>query len=644
MTRSDILFNEISLGKLTLPNRVVMTTVKLGYSDQKGVVTDRHIAFYVRRARGNVGLITSEPMYITLNGRELPTQLGVYDDFLIPGMQGLTDAIHKEGGRIMAHINHAGRAVNPKLVPEGERVSSSNVLCPANKVTPRPLNSSEIADIVASFGHAARRVLEAGFDAIEIPFSHGYLIHQFLSPHTNLRTDVYGGSFENRLRFGHEVIAAVRDQVGEDFPIVVRMNVVDYVEGGLGLEDALEIARALQSWGVQALSITSGTMCESVPFCLYPSGTPKAHLLPMAAQIKREVDLPVIVAGRIRTPLVAREALEQGQTDLIGLGRPFLADPDWVRKTEAGDEDAILLCAACHQGCLAQLRVGAGTSCVFNPFTGREDEIEVVAPEQPRNLMVVGGGPAGLEAATMAAQRGHHVTLYEQEMELGGQFKLAAKAPHKEEFKDVIRYLALMAERSGVDLRLGKRVTAEMVASEQPDVVIIATGGIPLTINFPGLNDTHWMLASDILDGEVLVETTTAFVIGGGLVGLETADYLATNGVQVTLVEMLDQVGADMDPLAKMMLMKELSKNGVRIHTGCKVLSLSKDKAIVQHKVEEIEFPIETVVIAVGVRANRELVEALAESDLEIHVIGDAVEPRKALDAIYEGFEIGISV
>jgi NADPH-dependent 2,4-dienoyl-CoA reductase/sulfur reductase-like enzyme len=419
------------------------------------------------------------------------------------------------------------------------------------------------------------------------------------------------------------------------------MNAVDYVEGGLNIEDAVENALALEKMGVNALSITSGTMCESVPFCLYPTGTPKSNLLPMAARIRTAVGLPVIVAGRIRTPAVAREALAAGQTDLIGLGRPFLADPDWVRKTKSGDEEAILLCAACHQGCLAQLRKGAGTSCIFNPRTGREGEVAVAPSAHPRQVMVVGGGPAGLEAATVAAQRGHHVTLYERERRLGGQFNLAAKAPHKEEFVDVIRYLGLMAMRAGVDIRLDTWVTPDMVVTTRPDAVILATGGIPLTIPFPGLEDTHWLQASDLLDGGAEVETSTAFVIGGGLVGLETADFLAARGVQVTLVEMLDQVGGDMDPLAKAMISKRLNGYGVKIHTSAKVLRLTERNAVVKQAKKEFSFPIETVVIAVGVRSDRALPDALDGSGLEVHVIGDAVEPRRALEAIREGFEVG---
>jgi 2,4-dienoyl-CoA reductase-like NADH-dependent reductase (Old Yellow Enzyme family)/thioredoxin reductase len=545
---------------------------------------------------------------------------------------------------MIAHINHTGRAANPTLIPTGELVSASEVLCPANQVIPRPLTYGEIPEVVAAFGAAARRAREAGFHALEIPFSHGYLIHQFLSPHTNRRDDEYGGPFENRLRFGRQVIAAVRQQAGNDFPIVVRLNANDYVEGGLTIEDAVKIARNLEALGVNAISVTSGTMCESVPYCLYPSGTPKAHLLPLAARIREAVGLPVIVAGRIRTPAVAREALAAGQADLIGLGRPFLADPDWVRKTEAGDERAILFCAACHQGCLAQLRKGQGTHCMFNPLTGRESEIQLTKAGKARQVMVVGGGPAGLESAYIAALRGHRVSLYEQEDRLGGQFHLAARAPHKEEFLDVIRYLSLMVERAGVEVHLGTRITPQMVLNAHPDAVIIATGGVPLTIPFPGLDETRWLLASDLLEGAEQVETSTTFVIGGGLVGLEVADLLASQGKGVTVVEMLPEVGVDMDVLAKAMLLGRLKNQGVAIHPRTRVTGLKKNEALAQQDGDAICFPIETVIMAVGVRPNRELAGVLEYSGLEIHVIGDAFQPRKALEAIQEGFEVGLKI
>ncbi len=566
MTRDPIL-EPLSVGSLNLPNRVVMTTVKLGYATPAGEVTRRHIAFYSRRAAGGVGLLTTEPLYVEKSGRELPTQMGIHDDALVPGLEELVGAVHAAGGRIMAHINHAGRAANPRLVPEGDRVSASDVLCPANQVTPRPLSTREIGEVVGAFGDAAGRVRKAGFDAMEIPFSHGYLVHQFLSPHTNRRNDGYGGSFENRLRFGREVLRAVRAGVGPGFPMVVRLNAFDHVDGGLGIKDALTLAARLSELGVDALSVTSGTMCESVPFCLYPAGTPKAHLLPMAGRIREVSGLPVIVAGRIRTPSVARAALVAGQADLIGLGRPLLADADWVRKTERGDEEAILLCAACHQGCLGDLRKGLGTHCLFSPLTGRESEIEIPPAPEPRRVVVVGGGPAGLEAARVAAERGHRVTLFEEKDHLGGQLFQAGRVPHKEGFLDVLRQMELTARRAGADIRLSTRVTADELMAGRPDAVILATGGIPLSVAFPGIEDTRWVLATDILEGDLEVETSSVLMVGGGLVGLEAAEFLAARGRKVTLVEMQEEVGAGLDMLPRAMLLKRLQEGQVEIHT-----------------------------------------------------------------------------
>ncbi|MGD2026672.1 MAG: NAD(P)/FAD-dependent oxidoreductase [Anaerolineales bacterium] len=641
---SGLLIKSFQLGNLSLPNRVVMTTIKLGYGSELGEVTEQHVAFYTRRALGGVGLMTTEPLYVQSNGREIPNQLRIDIDVAVTGLRRLTKAVHAVGGLMMAHLNHAGRAANPKLVPVQEMVSASDVLCPANQVVPRPLDRDEIDKVITAFGAAARRARQADFDVIEIPFSHGYLIHQFLSPHTNQREDEYGGSMENRLRFGKEIVTSVQQEAGDNIPIIVRINAKDYVTGGLEIEDAIEAARALGNIGVQAISITSGTMCESVPFCLYPTGTPKANLLPMAARFRNASGLPVIVAGRIRSPQVAREALEAGHTDLIGLARPLLADPDWVRKVESGDEKAILLCAACHQGCLAQLRKGEGTHCVFNPLTGREAEIQIMPAKHRREIMVIGGGPAGLEAATVAAQRDHNVTLFEQDNHLGGQMVLASKAPHKEEFCEIIDNMVLMAQRAGVDIQLGVQVTPEMVLNTHPDAVVIATGGIPLTISLPGLEKTRWMMASDLLDGMAQVDTPTAFVIGGGLVGLESADFLAARGVQVTLVEMLPEVGADMDILAKNMLLARLKKRGVDIHIQTKVSELTSNIASAKQRGKTVQFPIETVIIAVGVRSNSEVATMLEDSGLEMYIIGDASQPRKALEAIWEGFEVALKL
>jgi pyruvate/2-oxoglutarate dehydrogenase complex dihydrolipoamide dehydrogenase (E3) component len=281
---------------------------------------------------------------------------------------------------------------------------------------------------------------------------------------------------------------------------------------------------------------------------------------------------------------------------------------------------------------------------MYNPLTGREAEIKIAPVEQPRHIMVVGAGPAGLEAAIIAAQRGHRVTLHERGNHLGGQLFLASRAPHKEEFLDVIGYLSVMVERIGVAVHLGTQVTPQMVLSAYPDAVIIATGAIPFTIPFPGLNDAHWMLASDLFEGIAQVETSTAFVIGGGLVGLEVADFLAGLGKRVMVVEMLPDVGADMDPLAKSMLLRRLNRQGVAIHTDTRVTSLTSNHALAQKADTAIRFPIETVIMAVGARPERDLADKLEDSGSELHIIGDAFQPRKALEAIWEGFEVGLKV
>jgi len=423
-------FEETCIGTLTLSNRFIMAPVKTGYGNLAGEVTQRYINFYLRRAEGGVGLITTEPMYIHPSGKELPNQIGIHEDNLIDGLRRLTDAIHRAGTKVVAHLNHAGRMANPKAT-HLPLVSSSAVPCAATDLIPKMLNQTELKTFVDYYRQAAGRAKIAGFDAIELQFGHGYLIAQFLSKLVNDRKDEYGESLENRLRFGLEVLRAVKTEVGADFPVICRLSAKEYIPNGLAIKDSKDIASVLEKAGADALHIAGGSACESPAWYFQHSALPEKVFLGDAVALKKVVGIPIIAVGRLGTPQKVKEALDIFGMDFIALGRPLIADPDFPKKMQNGNENDICLCGACLQGCLSMVKDGKGLSCVINPKVGREGEINIKSTDNPKKVMVIGGGPAGLEAAITAASRGHQIDLYEKD-ELGGQFRLACKPPMKE--------------------------------------------------------------------------------------------------------------------------------------------------------------------------------------------------------------------
>jgi 2,4-dienoyl-CoA reductase-like NADH-dependent reductase (Old Yellow Enzyme family)/thioredoxin reductase len=621
-----------------LPNRLALAPVKTALGGTDGRVSRRHVGYYRRRAEGGAGLIITEPLFVDPLGCEHPRQLGAHTNEVIAGLHELAEAVHGAGSVIFAHLNHAGRAANPKAIG-GSPEAPSAVRCPTTGATPTAMPEKRIQQVVHAYAEGARRANDAGFDGVELQLGLGYLPAQFLSPRTNRRTGRYGAGNETRWIFVREVIAAVRAAISEVMALTARLSADEKVDGGLGLEDALELATRLEGWGVDGLHVVTGSACDSPPWYYQHMALPTGTNEGLSARIRGKVSIPVMVAGRLGNPDRIRAVLQQGMGDIVALGRPLLADPDLPRKLKEGREEEIMACGGCLQGCLAKVKGGEPLGCLINPELGREDEAVTFVARGGERLVVVGGGPAGMQAALSAHRRGYKVTLLEKNPKLGGQFSLAFAAPGKEPMEQPLLSMVRAIESSEIDVRTGVEATLETVLELEPDRVIIATGSRPVVPVIPGLEDP--LTPEQLLTG-AREPGRRVLILGGGLVGIEVAEYLARRGREVEVVELLEDVARDMEAVTRNMTLRRLGSLPVTVHTGTLLTRLDGSDAFVHVDGAEGETSLgcfDSVVVAVGQRSHDPLSRDLGAAGLDVRVVGDAERPGQILDATQAGHE-----
>lgn len=663
------IFQPITVNGVTIKNRLCMAALSLVYSPD-GYMNPRLHDFYMERARGGVGLIVLGGCAIDEVGHSF-SMVSLADDKFLDGLKRFTEDIHTTGAKICAQLFQNGRYARSAVT--GHTVKGpSPVYASYSNETPEELTREDIETVIRSFSAAALRAKKAGFDMVEISGSAGYLICQFLSPLTNLRTDEFGGSFENRCRFPVMVIKAIREAVGPDFPIAIRVSGNDFVEGSCSNDDAVAFCKVAEAAGVDLISVTGGWHESRIP--QITGNLPVSGYTYLAARIKKAVSVPVYCGNRNTDMAKVEELLAMEMLDGICMARPLVCDPELPNKVITGNERLVRRCIACEQGCMDRSFKGKGMGCILNPFAGFEYEMRLTQAQQSKRILVIGGGAAGMQTAVTAAQRGHKVTLWEASNCLGGQIKYAAASSGKHDFRFFTDYLINEMTELGVDFVCGKKACQEDIIAQNADCVVIATGAVPRHLELKNSGFTGDIVqANDILAGKIAAGRNVV-VIGGGAVGCETAVYLAEEGTisaeqakflllndaetaerikellkkserTIAIVELLGKLGKDIGPGTRWVVMQEIRTYGIKKFTESNVLELAGDGVHIKTADgTEQTIPADTVVIAVGSVSENELYQQLEGKIPELYLIGDAASPRKLEQAVSEAVNLALGL
>ena len=638
-TATELLFSPFEIAGLHLPNRIVMPAMGTGLPEHDGTCNDATIAYYRRRAAGGVGMLTIEASLVSPDAYGVGPELRLHGEEYIPGLKRLVEALRPYGIPIGIQLWHPGRQT---LL--GTPIAPSPVPLSSRTPIPHELTRDEIHTLVDYYALSAWVSKEAGFDFVEIHGAHCYLPCEFISPLSNLRTDEYGGPLENRARFPLEIVAAVRERCGAEYPVMYRISGAEGAEGGFEVEDAAAVCGLLEEAGVCAISVSAGNW-YALHQTIGPMFLPRGFLVSLAATIKRSVSIPVIAVGRLDEPSLAEQVLTDGDADLIAIGRALIADPDFPRKVQEGRLAEIRPCISCN-ACVDLVANAKEARCAVNPEVGRDDTWRIEPAPSPRRVMVVGSGPAGMEAARIARLRGHDVSIWERDPELGGKLDVASRAPSKALVLSFRDYQARIIRELGVEIHTGVEIDADTINEAAPDVVLRATGADPLVPPIPGIGGPTVIDAQEILHDRVTVSPGERFaVIGGSATGCETAEWLIAAGAEVTIVEMLPTVGQGIELITRRHLLADLRKQGVTILTKAKVTRIEAD-AVLYERTDDGEqgsLAVDRVATAVGWTPRGASLAGLVVGP-EVVVLGDAAHPGDFVSAVNAGADAGLRV
>ncbi|WP_324666164.1 oxidoreductase [Haloarcula sediminis] len=642
------LFQPGRIGSTDIRNRLVMAPMGTNFASERGEVTDQLIDYYAERAKGGTGLIILEVTAVDHPVSDtIANQLRIDDAGCIPGLARLTTRLHNHGAKVFVQLHHAGGQTTESKTGGIRPVVPSQADQGYSARNPRVLETKEVEDLVRAFVDGAKRARKAEFDGVELHGAHGYLLEQFISPRTNSRDDKYGGSLRERMQFPIEIIEGVRDELGDTMALSFRMSADEFVSDGYGVEQSKQMAELLEEAGVDVLHVSAGTY-GSAPQTLEPMRFEEGWRSYLADEIGSVVDIPTIAVGVVRQPKTADEIIAAGKATFVAIGRGHISDPQFAQKAKDGRLEELNRCIGCNIGCIGEgFMADKQMGCTINPTVGREREFATREPAAtPKEIVVVGAGPAGVQAAIRATDCGHNVTLYDVADRVGGQLHIAAEPPGKGKIQWYIEYLEEQLSRRAVEIRLGKRVDVELIRDVEPDATVVATGAHPKKPELPGIDQSHVVQAWDILRGSVSVDGDTAVIIGGGDVGCDVSNYLAAQGTAVTIIEQTDRIAPDKERISRLDMLQHFDENDlIATKTGETVVSIDESAVITTTTSgSETIYEADTVVVAVGHESNDELATELESDSTEVYVVGDARESRNILRATHDGTEVGISI